>query len=328
MPEHDRDLPDLILAELIELRRKVQARVRETNVTTEREVMAAAESASRVASVASGHIENLHAVVGLVQRQQGASLDGSTSADARLREIAACVDLQQTSARHAISQAEKITEVARSVQKLANRASILSLNARIEAARSGNGSEGFAVIANEMKQLSTAINAANMSIGGLAHDLHSALPGLAEQATEIKLLSGQLSKELTDNLALVRERASRLSSEVSVALSGSDRALEQIVSASQDVLSHLQFQDTVAQGLGRMDAWLRDVEVSCAQTLGAPERVSEFPPPMHSEIGGHKPIDQRGAGAVNLFDDPPAKSAPATGAAPGRSGDVLLFGDD
>jgi len=320
VPDSAVDLADFIIDELIELRRKIQARVRETNVTTEREVMAAAEAAGRVTSVASRHIQELQGVFASLQRQQGASLEQTSSADARLREIAACVDLQQTSAKQAIVQAEKITEVARSVQKLATRASLLSFNARIEAARSGNGSEGFAVIANEMKHLSAAINTANTSIGSLAHDLHAALPGLAEQATEIKRLSNKLSSELSENLSLVRQVAARLNDELSQALSGSDQVLEQIVSASHDVLSHLQFQDTVAQGLGRMDSWLRDAEVQAAERLGATERVAEFPPPMHTELGGHKPVDQHGAGAVSLFED--------GGAAPGRSGDVLLFGDD
>ena len=324
----DLDIAEIVLEALCELRSKIQKRVQESSATTEREVMAAADAAAQVVSVASEHIKQLHAVMERVQRQQGASFEQTSSADARLREIAGCVDQQQASARQAIEQAEKIGEVARSVQKLASRANMLSLNARVEAARSGAGSGGFAVIANEMKQLSAAINAANISIGGLAEDLHRALPHLAQQAGEIKELSGKLSSEMSDGIRSIRAQAAALSDEVTAALAGSDGALEKIVSASQDILSHLQFQDTLAQGLGRMDSWMLDAQVGAAEALGVPERASTFAPPMHSEIGGHKPIDQRGAGVVNLFDEPAAAPIEAAPTAKKRSGEVVLFGDD
>jgi methyl-accepting chemotaxis protein len=328
-PRDQIDVSDIVLEALEELRRKIQARIRESNATTEREVMAAADAAGRVATVASEHIKDLQSVIARVQRQQGASFEQTTSADARLREIASHVDQQQASARQAIEQAGKIREVARSVQKLASRANILSLNARVEAARSGQGSEGFAVIANEMKQLSGAINAANVSIGALAEDLHRALPGLAQQATEIKQLSTKLSLEMTDGMRAIRDHASALSSQVASALAGSDAVMEQIVGASQDVLSHLQFQDTLAQGLGRMDGWLRETQVVAAEVLGVPERAAAFAPPMHSEIGGHKPIDQRGAGIVSLFDEPvPSAADVSSPAARNRAGEVVLFGED
>ena len=329
MPVSSDDLAHLILEGLAELRRKVQERVRESNATTEREVMSAADAAGRVVTVASRHIQDLQKLISLVQDQQAASFDHSSSADARLKEISTRVEMQQSSARQAIAQAEKIAEVARTVQKLANRANILSLNARIEAARAGRGAEGFAVIANEMKQLSASINVANVSIGGLAGDLHSSLPGLAEQAGEIRQLSGRLSSELTENLTAIRDRASSLNSEVSRALSGSDQALEEIMRASQDVLSHLQFQDTVAQGLGRMDGWLHDAEVRSAQALGADDRIGDLPPPMHKELGGHKAVDNAGAGQVSLFgESDPSESGGGPRAPAGRAGDVLFFGDD
>ena len=328
LPHGQVDVTDIVLEALAELRRKIQKRVHESNASTEREVMAAAEAASRVVTVASEHIKDLHAVIASVQRQQGASFEQTDSADARLREIASCVEQQQASARQAIEQAAKIGEVARSVQKLASRANILSLNARVEAARSGQGSEGFAVIANEMKQLSAAINAANLSIGALAEDLHHALPHLALQANEIKQLSGKLSSELTDGIRTIRSQASSLSSQVASALASSDGALEKIVGASHDVLSHLQFQDTVAQGLGRMDGWLLDTQVGMAEKLGVPERAAQFEPPIHTEIGGHKPIDQRNAGIVSLFDEPTPSPDHASGAPRKRGGEVMLFGDD
>jgi methyl-accepting chemotaxis protein len=321
----DLDVSEIVLEALRELRRKVQERVRESGATTEREVMAAADAAARVVTIASEHIRDLQAVIARVQRQQGTSFEQTNSADTRLREIASCVDQQQASARQAIEQAEKIGEVARSVQKLASRANMLSLNARVEAARSGAGSGGFAVIANEMKQLSAAINAANLSIGALAEDLHRALPHLAQQAGEIKELSGRLSSEMSEGMRSIRAQAAALSGEVTASLAGSDGALEKIMNASHDILSHLQFQDTLVQGLGRMDSWLLDAQVGTAQALGVPERAATFAPPMHSEIGGHKPIDQRGAGVVNLFDEPVAETPPA---AKKRAGEVVLFGDD
>ena len=70
---------------------------------------------------------------------------------------------------------------------------------------------------------------------------------------------------------------------------------------SHESLSHLQFQDAVAQGLQRIDDWIRDAQLAAAELPAAEGRAAEIAEPMHPEIGGDKPIDLETAGDVLMF---------------------------
>lgn len=61
----------------------------------------------------------------------------------------------QAEAQKLISEVSNINDVARQISGVAKQTNLLSLNARIESARTGKAGEGFEVVANEVKQLAT-----------------------------------------------------------------------------------------------------------------------------------------------------------------------------
>jgi hypothetical protein len=77
--------------------------------------------------------------------------------------------------------------------------------------------------------------------------------------------------------------------------------MAQILRASQDALSSLQFQDVVAQGLLRIDQRLHDLQVDVARQTGQSEILAHVAPSAHIEVGGDKAIKQAGAGDIRLF---------------------------
>ena len=81
----------------------------------------------------------------------------------------------------------------------------------------------------------------------------------------------------------------------------SDLTMGMIVEASQNALSHLQFQDAVAQGLMRLDRQVLEAQQVACRALGAEDLIPSLEPPMHVEIGGEKAVKNENAGEVLLF---------------------------
>jgi hypothetical protein len=81
----------------------------------------------------------------------------------------------------------------------------------------------------------------------------------------------------------------------------SDQEMAYLISSSHEALSHLQFQDVIAQGLLRVEPALHDLQVQQANELGLEDVIAALPPAQHREIGGDKPVDQENAGEVLLF---------------------------
>jgi hypothetical protein len=78
-----------------------------------------------------------------------------------------------------------------------------------------------------------------------------------------------------------------------------DAVFESVLAASQRVLSHLQFQDVVAQALVRTDGWLWVLERIYAEQHKL--EVDSVHPPTTIEIGGEKPLVHPDAGEVLMF---------------------------
>jgi hypothetical protein len=85
------------------------------------------------------------------------------------------------------------------------------------------------------------------------------------------------------------------------AIETSDQAMSRIIRCSHEAMSHLQFQDAVAQGLLRLDNRAREALIELCQLAGLEDRIASIAPAMHVEIGGEKPVEQNNAGDVILF---------------------------
>lgn len=78
-----------------------------------------------------------------------------------------------------------------------------------------------------------------------------------------------------------------------------DAVFESVLSTSHRVLSHLQFQDVVAQALVRTDGWLWVLERIYAEQHQL--EVESVHPPTTVELGGEKPLEHPDAGEVLMF---------------------------
>jgi sn-glycerol 3-phosphate transport system substrate-binding protein len=216
----------------------------------------------------------------------------------------------------AMQSLRQITSMAQRVSKLAQSIRMLSLNARVEAARLGSGSV-FTVIAQEMTSMTNEVRLANTEIEQIVSDLEQALPQIAQQAHDARDQSDTFVGAMREHMARVDGAVGVLRNGVSATLRSSDERFSTVLSVSQDALSHLQFQDTAAQALQRIEQDIAQVTEQLCQHLEAGDLESlEFLKNLEASSSNRA----RSAGEIVTLDDP-AKSA-ANG---GMQGGDLVF---
>jgi hypothetical protein len=303
-PSNSLDVPK-VLETVDSLRQIAAQRIEEAKSTMQREVMATAKSLNQIFVSATDHISRLRAVVATTGGGQGDSVhtEVEDQLDAVKSFLVALSDhfvQQKALVNQATKDAEKIAAAGRKVETLTGCARLLSLNARVEAVRATDG-QCFAVLADEMKQLSNQISEANVMIQHLAVEMRTALPRIATAVEDTRVLAEGFEKIFQGSSQGIASAVQRQREAAAMALRQGDETLASIVSGSQEALSHLQFQDVVAQGLDRLDVRFRDGQVSVRMALNLADRVSEVAPAIQREIGGEKTIDHSRAGEVLLF---------------------------
>jgi methyl-accepting chemotaxis protein len=295
-----------LLAGLADFRATLMQRINDVNATTGREVIAAAGSVAAVVDGATAHVRRVKEMV--------ASLDGGTGGGVAaavahqgevlkrfFESVARDIERQEVVAERAQQHLQRITKAASDTAHLASAARLLALNARIEAARVGGHGNCFSTIAGEMQHLAEQITQANEFIDSLASRLSQDLPEVANSARALRASSEELSTDIAAATSRVEEETDLMRDIIHRMTQQSDQEMAYLITSSHEALSHLQFQDVIAQGLLRIEANLYDLQAEHARALGLEETIAELPQPQHREIGGDKPVDQDNAGEVLLF---------------------------
>lgn len=177
-----------------------------------------------------------------------------------------------------------VTAVAAQIDRIASETHILALNARIEAARSGDEGRGFAVIADSVRTLSERTLAAARGMGSTLHGLAAPLAALQEQGRD----AGQHAREVLAGAAAVdgalgdvggvldrvRQAAGGITGlaaevgEQATTTGGSLEVLADDATATRDDLARARGRVTALLGLS--ESLLRATAVSGVETLDTP----------------------------------------------------------
>lgn len=123
----------------------------------------------------------------------------------RGQELAACLQTMRQRAATVDAALEAMVQVA-------NRSSVLSLNAEIEANQAGEAGRGFAVVAREIRRLAEQAAANSLEIGSNVASLHEALAKGAHSTESFGAAAAAASEQSARLLASLSEARRRLES--------------------------------------------------------------------------------------------------------------------
>jgi hypothetical protein len=272
---------------LSRLRTRLGARIREVNKLSESEILSVGNGVHRIVINATAHIEHSkNEMLSLVEAIRAGlpicSPPGtSCGIDASSREppnrLMDEATAQADLAGLGSTIAGRVRSAARNLDALASElASVVAPAPDAGTART-----------DELRRLLAAVAASASDVQAGADQLAGLLPELSTKAEQIRMDASACASAIAERCDQADACLLHLGEALETISRTSNDDVEAILRASRDALSHLQFQDVVAQGIMQLDNWIRDLEIEATAAEGKPPE--NIAPPMQPPVGEADP---------------------------------------
>ncbi len=231
----------------------------------------------------------------------------------QVRMICEQASIFQSSVQQLSDNSTRISQVLQMVQEFSEQTNLLALNAAIEAARAGEAGRGFAVVADEVRNLASKVSEATQTINSNIGEMSQLVEATRDSAGLIhdyaqrtdKVISGthhQFS-ELTGELEGVNDRLSGISASLAQLSSSNDEShdhVETITRQAQSIRSEMDQAQQVFVHLSHATEESQELLSHFVVGMGGFEHMLQCGQSWASEVKGQ--MEGLASQGVNLFD--------------------------
>ncbi|WP_100751940.1 methyl-accepting chemotaxis protein [Vibrio salilacus] len=227
-------------------------------------VTQAMEEMGQAISAVSQHTQYAQTVVTQADELSFQGVNTVQQASMRIKNLASAIDHSAQIIRHLHQESTEITQVLGVIQNIAEQTNLLALNAAIEAARAGEAGRGFAVVADEVRNLSGNTAKATRSIS----DVLSRLQQGADNAVNAMQSANQQALESVD-----------FSNQSEQVLNHIRQAFEDVAQVNRSITTGSEQQALVAQqtkqSIHSLSGDTQDLELQAKQAREVSEMLSQ-----------------------------------------------------